>query len=133
MADLDALCFLGDGRGKFLVDAFFDQEARGRRAALAVERVDHEDGGVSRAFQIGIAEYDNRILAAELEVHPLERICALLHDQRSGAAFADKADRFDVGMFGQSLAGVLAHAVDEIPHTRRQTRRLGNLHQKPRG
>ncbi len=53
----------------FCVDAFFDQEARGRRAAFAVERVDHEDGGVSRAFQIGIAEYDNRIFAAELEVH----------------------------------------------------------------
>src|SRR6202453_5290816 len=73
------------------------------------------------------------VLAAELEMHALQGIRALLHDERAGRAFADKADGPDVGVFGQSLARVLTHAVDDVPHARRQSGRFGDLDQEPRG
>ena len=45
---------------------------------------------------------------------------ALRHDRRAGRAFADEADRLDVGMLGQRLAGLLAEAVHGVEHARRQ-------------
>ncbi len=132
MADLDALGFLGDGGRERVVDARLDQKARRRGAALAVERVDHEYGGIGGALEIGIGEHDHRILAAQFEVDAFERVGALPHDQRAGAAFADKTDRLDVGMLGQRLAGVLAHTVDDIPDAGRNAGFVGDLDQQPR-
>ena len=65
-------------------------------------------------------------------MHALQRVGALLHDHRAGAAFADEADGLDVGMLGQRLAGVLAEAVDEVPHALRQAGLLGDLDQQAR-
>ena len=54
------------------IERLHEQPAR-RGAALAVEAVDHEDHGIERAVEIGVVEHDHRVLAAELEVHPLQR------------------------------------------------------------
>ena len=43
------------------------EQTRGRRAALAVERVDHEDDGIERAVKVGVSEDDDGVFAAELE------------------------------------------------------------------
>ncbi len=86
--------------------------------------------GVGGALEIGIGEDDHRVLAAELEMHALQRVGALLHDQRAGAAFADEADGLDVGVLGKGLAGILAEAVDEVPHALGQARLLGDLDQQ---
>ncbi|ENN88749.1 hypothetical protein RHSP_43422 [Rhizobium freirei PRF 81] len=133
MPDLDALGLLGNDRGELVVDAFLDQQARGGGAALAVQRIDHEDGGIGGALQIGIGKDDDRVLAAELEMHPLQRVGALLHDHRAGAAFADEADGLDQGMLRQRAAGILAEAVDEVPNALRQAGFLGNFHQQTGG
>ena len=102
-------------------DRFLHQQPARRRAALAVERVDHEHDGIERAVEVGIVEDDDRVLAAELEMHALQRGRALAHDRRAGRAFADEADRLDVGMLGQRLAGVLAEAVHGVDDALRQT------------
>jgi hypothetical protein len=81
MAELDALGFLGDGGGERFVDGRLDQKARGRGAALAVERVDHEHGGIGRALEIGIREDDDRIFAAQFEMNAFERVRPLPHDE----------------------------------------------------
>ena len=122
MADLDLLDALGGALGEFFVDGGIDQGAAGGSAALAVQRIDHEQAGIQRAIDIGIAEHDHRILAAEFEMHALQRSRALPHDRGAGRAFADKADRLDVRMFGQRLPGILAKAVHDIEHARRQPR-----------
>ena len=88
--------------------------------------------GIGSALEIGVGKDDHRVLAAEFEMHALQRVGALLHDHRAGAAFADEADRLDQRMFGQRLAGVLAEAVDEVPHALGQTGILGDLDQQPR-
>ena len=46
--------------------------------------------------------------------------CAMM--ARAGRAFADEADRLDVGMLGQRLAGLLAEAVHDVDDARRQAR-----------
>ena len=77
VADLDLLHALGDPRGKFVGDRFLHQQAARRRAALAVERVDHEHDGIERAVEVGVVEHDDRVLAAEFEMHALQRRRAL--------------------------------------------------------
>lgn len=130
MPDLDAARLFGDQRGELLVNAFLHQQPRRRGAAFAVQRIDHEDGGIGGTLEIGIGEDDHRVLAAEFEMHALQRLGTLAHDHRAGAAFADKADRLDQRMLGQRLAGILAEAVDEVPDAFRQAGFLGDLDQQ---
>src|SRR3712207_7784379 len=39
----------------------------------SVERVDHEQYRIERAVEVGVREHDHRVLAAELEMHALQR------------------------------------------------------------
>lgn len=132
MADLDTLCLFSDQRGEFFIDACFHQQARGRRAAFTIQRIDHEDGGIDSALQIGIGKDDHRVFAAKLKMHALQRIRPLLHDERACAAFAHKADGLDVGMLGQGLARIFPEAIDEVPYAFRQTGFLGNFNEQAR-
>ncbi len=133
MADLDLLDALGGALGELVVDRGLDQRAARRGAALAVQRVDHEQAGIERAVDIGIGEHDHRIFAAEFEMHALQRRRALPHDRGAGGAFADKADRLDVGMLGQCLAGVFAKTVHDIEHARGQSGVQTDFRQQLRG
>ena len=47
--------------------------------------------GIERAVEVGIVEHDHRVLAAELEMHALQRRRALRHDAAAGDDFADEA------------------------------------------
>ena len=66
-------------------------------------------------------------------MHALQRRRALRHDGGAGRALADEADRLDVGMLGQRLAGILAEAVHGVEHARRQAGLEADLRQQHRG
>jgi hypothetical protein len=127
MTDFDVLDPVSQLRRKTIVDRRLDQQPRRRRAALAVQRIDHEDRGIGRALQIGIGEHHHGVLAAKLEVHTLQRVRALPGNQRAGTALADKADRLDVRVTGQRYACFLAKPVDHIPDAIRNSGLLRNL------
>ncbi len=57
--------------------------------------------------------------------------CAMM--RRAGRAFADEADRLDVGMLGQRAARVLAEAVHGVEHARRQAGVEADLREQRRG
>ena len=69
VADLERLHPCGELLDELLRDAFLHQQAAGRGAALAVQRVDHEDDGIERAVELGVVEHDHGVLAAEFEMH----------------------------------------------------------------
>ena len=46
--------------------------------------------GIERAVEIRIVEHDDRVLAAELEMHALQRRRALRHDGAAGRRLADE-------------------------------------------
>ena len=77
MADLELATRSASRVRELLVDRGLHEQPARRRAALAVQAVDHEHHGVERAIEIGIVEHDDRVLAAELEVHALQRRRAL--------------------------------------------------------
>src|SRR5260370_34545368 len=97
MAYLERLHPRGELFNEFFSDALLDQEPARRGAALAIERVDHEHDRIERAIPIGFVEHDHRVLAAEFEMHALQRRRALRHDRRSRRTLADEADRLDGG------------------------------------
>jgi hypothetical protein len=80
----------------------------------AVQRIDHEHRRVQGAILVGVGEDDDRVLAAEFEMHALQRRRALTHDMRAGGCFSHEGDRLDGGMFGQRLARAFAEAVHEV-------------------
>ena len=133
MADGDAFGAVGDHGGECVVDRGLDQQAGGGGAAFAVQRIDHEDGGIGGAVKVGIGKDDDRVLAAEFEMDAFQGVGALLHDHRAGAAFADEADGLDVGMFGQGAASLFAQAVDKVPDAGRQAGAFGDFDQQAGG
>ena len=72
VSDGHAAHLLGETVGEVVVDGLLHQDPTRTGATLAVQAVDHEDDGVERPFEVGIVEDDHRILAAQLEVHPLQ-------------------------------------------------------------
>ena len=127
VADADVLDPRLEPGQEIVGDGGVQQQPRGRGAAFAVERVDHEDRGIERAVEIGIVKDHHRVLAAEFEMHPFERVGPLFHDHRAGFGFADKGDGLDFRMLGKGAARVFAKAVDEVPDTRRQARLFRDL------
>ena len=97
-----------------IVDAALDEEPARRRAALAVQRVDHEHGGIERPIEVRILEHDHRVLAAQFEMHPLQGRRALGHDLRAGRRFADEGDSSDRLVLGQRDARIFAQAVHQV-------------------
>ena len=94
--------------------------AAGRAAGLPAPGEIHavDDGGRDRV-EIGVRESDQRILAAELERHRLERIGGGLHHRAAGRHAADERDLGDIGMARQHLPDLLA-ARHQIPHSGRK-------------
>ena len=129
MTDLQALCLVGEDRGEIIMDRRLDEDAAGRGATLAIQRIDHEGGGIGGALKVGIGKDHHRVLATKFEMHTLQRVRPLLHDQLSGGALADKGDGLDHRMFSQGAPGFLAKPVHEIPDAGRQAGLGRNLHQ----
>ena len=85
--------FMGSSTGDMLVDD-----------AFAVDGIDHEDHRIQSTFQIRIFKDDDGIFAAQFEMRPLQRICALFGNHRTGAALPNKCDGLDVRVFCERLA-----------------------------
>ena len=79
-------------------------DARRGRAALAgrAERRPHD--AVDREVEVGVVQDDDRVLAAELEVHVLERLRARLQHLDAGLARAGERDDANVGMAHHAVA-----------------------------
>ena len=112
---------------KCVVNAVLDEQPAGRGAALAVQRKDHEDGGVQSPVKVCILEHDHRVLATQFKMHPLQGRCSLGHDFRSGRRFADEGDRLDRLVLGQRDSGILAEPVHQIVRAFGQSGFLADL------
>src|SRR5215207_8865796 len=71
VADLQRLDPGGQLLDEFSGNAVLNQQPAGGGAALAIERVDHEHHRIQRPVEIGVVEYDDGVLAAELEMNAL--------------------------------------------------------------
>ena len=133
MADPDISHPRCEFRNEGVVDAALDEQPARRSAALAVQRVDHEDCGIQRPVEVGVVEHDHRVLAAQFEMHPLQGRRALGHDFRAGCRLADESDRLDRVVLGQRNAGILAEAVHQVVRAFGQAGFLADLGQDRRG
>ena len=79
------------GCDETLLNAALNQGAAAGGAALAVEAVDHEHDGIERALEVGVVEDDHRVLAAELEMQPLQRRRRLGHDVLARTVYGSRA------------------------------------------
>jgi hypothetical protein len=105
-----------------IVQRAVNQQSARRRAALAVQAVDHEHDRIDGAIQVGVLEHDHRILATELQVHAFQGRGTLTHDETAGARLADESRRPDGGMLGEQLAGALPDPIHQIHHARGHAR-----------
>ncbi len=132
MADLQPFRLVGKDGGEIIMHRRLDEDTARRGAALAIQRIDHEGSGIGGALEVGIGKDHHRVLAAKFEMHALQRVRPLLHDQLAGGALADKGDGLDHRMFGQGAAGFLAKPVHEVPDAGWQAGLGRDLHQDAR-
>src|SRR6185436_20987430 len=99
VADDESARPLGEARRELGVDRSLDEDPRPGGAALAVVREDHEHRGVERALEVGVGEYDERALAAELHRELLEP--RRLDDAIAGPRRTGERDRADISVRDQ--------------------------------
>ena len=135
MTDPDLLHTGGQRINKLVMNRGLNKQPARRGTAFAVQAEDHKDHRIQRPVQVSIIEHDDRVLAAEFEVHPFEGRSALSHDVPPGFGTANKSYRVDTGMFCQGASSDFAHTVDQIQYACRQTgliRDLGEQHRRQR-
>ena len=108
---------LGQRVGDLLVR---DHEAGGHADLALVEPGAERDGGGDRV-EIGVLEHDDRVLAAELELHLLEVLAGKLADAAPDRARSGERDHGDVGIGADRLAG-LGAAGQHLQHALGQAR-----------
>ena len=106
-----------------VVDALAGEHARRRRAVLAGVVVAGAGDRLERGLHVHVVEHDHRRLAAELEVHALERVGRRLGDPLAGAGRAGERDHVHVGVGHERRARGLAVAGDHVEHARREDAR----------
>ena len=113
-----------DGGDEFflerVVDALVRDDARCGRAALAgrPERGPHD--AFDREVEIGVVHDDDRVLAAQLEVHVLECLRPGLEHLHARLARAGERDHADVGMAHHTIADAAPAAEDDVHHAVRE-------------
>ena len=122
VADLELAGLVDDALDDLVVDRLVREQARARRAALALVVEDRVGRPGDRAVEIGVREDDGRRLAAELERDALEVAGGGLDDQLADLGRAGEGDLVDVGMLGQRRAGRLAEAGDDVDDAVRECR-----------
>src|SRR5580692_3867919 len=85
----------GQTAREIVEDRFFNQRTRIGGAALAVEAIDLEDGGVEGAVEISVGENYGWRLAAEFERKALQLISPGFHDDGASGGLASKCDQRD--------------------------------------
>ena len=75
---------------------------------------------LDQRVDVGVVEHDHRRLAAQLEVHPLERVGRGPGDHLAGGDVAGERHHGDARVRDQRRAGGLALAGDDVEHAGRQ-------------
>ena len=96
------------------------QDARRRRAHLALVVHDADVRPFGSLLEVRVAEDDKRRLAARLESDVLHRPRGHLHDLLTGGRGAREGDLVDVGMVDERGASDAAQAIDDVDDTRRE-------------
>src|SRR4029453_1398037 len=97
VADLDTPRTCREGVGKSLVDRLLHQRPAGRRAALAVQAVDHEQRRVERPLEISIVEDHYGVFASKLQMDALQSRGTLSNDVTPRNGVTDETDGLDRG------------------------------------
>ena len=119
VAQADPLHAFREPADEIVIDAPFQQHPAAGGAPLAVEAVDHEHRGVQGPVQVRVGEDDDRVLAAQFEMHAFEGFSALAHDGAAGPRVAHEADGLDVRVLGEGPPRGFADAIDHVDHARR--------------
>ena len=91
-----------------------DDDSARSGAALTGGAERRPDDPVDGQVEVGVVEDDDRVLAAELEVDPLEVLRAVLHDGDARVTRARERDHRHVGMANQAIADGAAAAVHDV-------------------
>ena len=103
------------------------QHARRRRAVLAGVEVAGDLDALDDGLEVGVVEHDHGRLAAQLEVHPLQRVGRGARDLLAGCDVSGQRDHRDVGMADEACPGRLPVPEDDVQHSLRKVlgRELG--------
>lgn len=112
--------FSGERRDELVVNAFGDDQARGRGAALAGREEAGIGGGFDGNREVGVIKNDHRVLAAHFQLE-----LTVMFDRGGGDAFsrasrAGKRDGGEVGTVEHRLTNDRALAHDEVQNALRQ-------------
>ena len=109
----------GKAFNEFRVDALLNKDARTGGAALAVDREDGEQGGVQRAFNIGIFKNQHRRFTAQF--HGVFFQPGVFHDVAPGRRTAGERHGTYVMMTNQRIPCGCAVALYHVQHACRNT------------
>src|SRR5207248_6980533 len=105
-----------------LVDLLVRDHARRGGAALTRRSERRPEDALDREIDVGVVENDDRVLAAELEVHVLEPVGRGLRHRDAGLARAGERDDRNARVAYERVAGGLAVAVHDVDDARAQAR-----------
>ena len=115
---------------ELLVDRLVHEQARGRRAALAGRAERAPDRAVDGEIHVRVLHDEDRVLAAHLEVQPLERRSAGLRDPPADLGRARVGDDLDVWVLDERIADLAARAHDDVEDPRRKPRLLEDARER---
>ena len=110
-----------------VVDRSLHQQARARRAHLALIRERAEERAVHCRLEIGVGEDDVGILAAQLDRHALDRVGRSADHEAPGIHAARERDLVDARIGDQRRAGRGSVTRDDVHDAWRQVQRFENL------
>jgi hypothetical protein len=116
-----------------VVDLVEHDQPAARGATLAGIRVRGKGGGVGGRLEVRVVAHHERVLAAQLEAHLREPLARDAGDHPSHARRSRERDDGHVGMLDERLARLLAEAVHDVQHARRQPRLLRQPREHERG
>ena len=101
MSDLDLAGLVDHALDDLVVDRLMREQARARRAALALIVEDRIRHAADRVIEVGVREDDLRRLAAEFERDALQVAGGGLDDQFADLGRSGEGDLVDVGVLGE--------------------------------
>ena len=116
--------FFGEPVDEVVGDAALHQDAPRRHADLARVQVGAEGGRIDGVLDVGVVEHDQRVLAPELEHHPLQVPAGGLGDLAAGTGRAGEVDPPHGRVRDQLVAdcrSALARCRDDVQDAGRQT------------
>src|SRR5690606_22565552 len=131
MAYAQNLGAMGQFAGEAVVDAALDDDAAAGGAALAGGIKSALNGAIERYFEVGIVEYDQRVLAAQFELHLFLPGGRLFKHLAAGGQRAGEGNGFDARVFDEGGAYHRAASHDQAEHAGGQAAAADDLGQRP--